>query len=1319
MQASQRIRSSQGLGWVCLLVGTLALGVMGGSSAAAETITWTNLAGGSWNTATNWNPNDVPNEAGEEALVPSGSTYTITLNTSPTLDAVSVNNTATTLNLGGNALSLLLPRGLTNTGIIVANSGTSTINGSISNEALARIFTMNNTNLAITGPTFTNNGGVTINSNSGTSTSQLQCNASISLEGSGTLYLQTAGQTNDAEIRTAAGYTLTQAATHTIAGSGGILADFINYGTVRADVPTLVLLLDAKPETNHGTMRALGGGILEVGAMTLTQGAAGRLEGDAGTVRLLNSSTVSGGTLTSSNGGKVTTVSGAATLRDVTNEGVLEIAPGTLNLAGTLLTDDGTITLNPAGLTTNAIVAFTENVTLDGSGTCVMNAVSATNDAIIQSAAGMTGTHGAGHTIRGSGEISAQLDNEGLISAEVASIPLVLITNPKTNSGTLRATSGGTLQISGCTVTQDPGGTILADNGTVSPMSGATLVGGTLATANGGTFLVPAATVTLRDLTNQGQFGIKDFCTTQLDGSFLTNDGTITVNSNVGTGNAFLKAVANVALQGSGAVVLLTAGNTNDAEITAADGVTLTQAASHTIRGSGQIHAPLVNEGLISADQAGKTLELTTSPKTNRGELRAENGGRMQVQSIAVTQEDAGRIMADNGVVVLSDAWVIGGPLMTANGGSVRCELGSAHLQDVANLGTFEVAGNYNVYVHGSTQVNDGVFHLNYDGSTLNSQLRFEEDATLTGAGEVRLNARTSVNDAVLATLGEARLLVLDDQTIRGSGQLAARMENHGTILADSPPITLDCMGDTLENHGVMRAENGATLRAYSGVLYNGSQLVAVDSSQIAAFPGELINRGNVLVSEESSLNLGSGGLLTNESMIYIGAAGHLGQTEGILRNTIHGTVRVEAGGAALIDYGEYYNVGLTEVQAGGSYWSDRVAASGQFSGTTFTGGTWQVADGGTMRLIGVNVQTLDAGVVLIGANAMIYSDNGTTNALANLQRITRGGHLDVRNGRNFATPGALAVNLGGLTVGAGCAFTVNGQFTQTGNGEFEMGRTCVNGTLTSTAATLDIQGGALEGSGTITNNVQSNGWVRPGTSAGTLTITGNYAQAEAGTFYVELGGTAPGQSDRLQVNGQATLAGRLVVMSIPGYVPQIGDHFTILNCGSRSGEFTVETGSPGIGLVYQTDYYADRVEIEILGDPSYVPEPELTDDDTTPPSGDPSTQPTVPGNEPSTNDPSAMPTAIRLQARASGIGAVMLELALPEAAQVELRLFDFNGRFVANLQQGLETAGTHTYRWTGSESGARLASGIYFASARISTGERVTVRQARVLLVR
>ena len=97
--------------------------------------------------------------------------------------------------------------------------------------------------------------------------------------------------------------------------------------------------------------------------------------------------------------------------------------------------------------------------------------------------------------------------------------------------------------------------------------------------------------------------------------------------------------------------------------------------------------------------------------------------------------------------------------------------------------------------------------------------------------------------------------------------------------------------------------------------------------------------------------------------------------------------------------------------------------------------------------------------------------------------------------------------------------------FTQT------TGQTILNGGALATSSTLNIQGGTLKGSGTVTGGVSNGGTVAPGLSPGILNVVGNYSQTAAGKLAIELNGTTVGtQYDQLNVTGTVALAGTLAI---------------------------------------------------------------------------------------------------------------------------------------------------------------------------------------------
>lgn len=76
-------------------------------SAKAAIVTWTNTSSANWNTAANWNPNQVPS-AGDIAVITNAGTYTVTLNTDPTLAGLIVGGSSGTQSVAtaGNTLTL-------------------------------------------------------------------------------------------------------------------------------------------------------------------------------------------------------------------------------------------------------------------------------------------------------------------------------------------------------------------------------------------------------------------------------------------------------------------------------------------------------------------------------------------------------------------------------------------------------------------------------------------------------------------------------------------------------------------------------------------------------------------------------------------------------------------------------------------------------------------------------------------------------------------------------------------------------------------------------------------------------------------------------------------------------------------------------------------------------------------------------------------------------------------------------------------------------------------------------------------------------------
>ena len=105
---------------------------------------------------------------------------------------------------------------------------------------------------------------------------------------------------------------------------------------------------------------------------------------------------------------------------------------------------------------------------------------------------------------------------------------------------------------------------------------------------------------------------------------------------------------------------------------------------------------------------------------------------------------------------------------------------------------------------------------------------------------------------------------------------------------------------------------------------------------------------------------------------------------------------------------------------------------------------------------------------------------------------------------------------------------------------------------------------------------------MQPGDAPGTLNIVGNYIQT--GAFNLDLGGTAAGTFDLLNVTGFANIiGGTLNVTLVNGFFPVANDTFTFLTSGgARTGMFSTVNGlNIGGGLEFVVVYNPNSVEIE------------------------------------------------------------------------------------------------------------------------------------------
>ncbi|RLD09311.1 MAG: hypothetical protein DRI44_08800, partial [Chlamydiae bacterium] len=126
---------------------------------------------------------------------------------------------------------------------------------------------------------------------------------------------------------------------------------------------------------------------------------------------------------------------------------------------------------------------------------------------------------------------------------------------------------------------------------------------------------------------------------------------------------------------------------------------------------------------------------------------------------------------------------------------------------------------------------------------------------------------------------------------------------------------------------------------------------------------------------------------------------------------------------------------------------------------------------------------------------------------------------------------------------------------------------------------------------GTLQGNVENTyGQINPGSSAGILTIDGNFEQKTDGEINIELGGTVLSDYDRLVVTGVSTLAGTLNVTAISGYTPVNGDTYQIFSWGGGTAGTFDDVNLPALstGLEWSTNLLYSAGELHVIPEPCF-----------------------------------------------------------------------------------------------------------------------------------
>jgi hypothetical protein len=927
--------------------------------------------------------------------------------------------------------------------IFFPNDGsTNTLNGVTSNATL-NILDADTVNVV---GNLTDNATINVNSNVAAAASVLNFNGG-SLLGSGTVTLDYVAGESQLDG------TLTQASTHTIAGLGEINAVLTNSGIVNANVAGQTMYLLGGNKFNSATFEATNTATLSISGITINQTAAGQIEangvsGNASVVQVSNS-TLSGGTLSSSAGGYFLFPNDGTTsnLNSINNQATLDMLDASNIDVNGNLANSGTIIVN--GNTSSAIAALTFNGgTVSGPGTIILNYVGgyAQLDGTL--------TQSSGHTIQGFGQINANLTNNGLVNANNAGGNYLEIDGAsQVNTATIEATNGGLLILDSGGSVNNAGGKIVANGGNVDLENGTTISGGTL-TATAPSFF---------DVVNNGSSGyaasfdgftiaggttiiLPDGSNLNVTSAQLTNNGTIVVNSNQSSAASVVNFNGGT-LAGTGNITL------DYSNPYAQISGVLTQAATHTIQGWGQINAALTNLGLVDANVNGQTLYLTGNNMNNSATFEATNGGTLDIDGITVNQTATAQIAAVGspapaGLVTLFNATISGG-ILNSPAGSYFVAAGIDTLASLTNNATVLIPDGDTLNVNG-TLTDNGAIVVNSNQQSAAAVINFN-GANLTGTGAVILQYYNPYAQL------SGTLTQFASHTIEGFGVINAALTNLGLVNANATGQILYLTGNNMNNSATFESTNGGTLNIYGNTVNQSptAQISAGGTSGTASYvtlTDATISGGILNSSPASSYFLANGtdtlASLTNNATILIPDADNVNVTGNLIDNGVIVINSNEASAVATLNFsgGTLSGNGIDVLQYVGGYaqingtltqaTSHTIEGFGEInaaltnlglvnanangqtlylSGNMSNTGTFEATNGGTLSIAGITVSQGAAGQIVAGSASAISVSGGAIISGGILSGISNGSYNQSSGTATFnQITGAAALNISG-----------------------------------------------------------------------------------------------------------------------------------------------------------------------------------------------------------------------------------------------------------------------------------------------------------------
>jgi len=1026
-----------------------------------------------------------------------------------------------TLNVSGTTI---------NTGTInLEGGGAATFTGSVTNSGTFQTgFSGGNNTVTVTG-TFTNNSGamlevdgsgdvLNVNAFTNNGTFTLGSGAAFTITGGGSGVTSIAAGTTyniGGTFNVKNGSTTTSALaklnnisgtldlengqTTTITPTGGTLT-IASGGTLELSdaISSNTTLTITGNLTNSGSMRTgFSGGSNTVnvsGTFTNTAGNTVTMysSGDALNVNALSNSGVlyignaadSGATLTITGGGLgVTDVVAGSTINLYGNLNVVNSGKTTSGL-GNLNSVEGTLTIQNGQ--TTAVTPTSGTLTIASGGSLQISDLAASNTTLSitgnlnNSGVITTGFSGGTNTVTVSGTFTNNSSGNVILysSTDVMNVKalsnsgILQVGNAVGSGATFNITGGGqgvTDIVSGSTIELYGNFNVINSGKSTSALANLTTVagnlllindqttsvtpsGGTLTIAVGGQVELSNAASSTTTLSITGNVNNSGSLTTGFAGgtNTVTVSGTFTNNS-----GGLLELYAGNGGSGTDLVSIATLSNSGTVEL-AGSGATLDITGTGTLTNNGTIDLVL---GTVKFSASSATL-------SGSGTVMLGNSAGTDTGTIQVGSSDAGTL-TNNGNTITGYGNLGNGTLTLVNKGTIdangSASLGSLTVQPgsgaMANSGTIEATNQGTLILEGTYNNTGGTIEaLGESGGTVNATVELTGGTTVNGG---TLNTTTvGSNSGIIEGTGAV--------TLNGVTNLGTYAVNAGTT------TTLE---GTITNSGSITL-TGSTLSIANNVSLNGKGTVVLSNSSsnliTGATSGLTLTNANTIEGSGTISNLG----IVNTGTISAD------QSTALL--VLPSSAGINNQGTLSVSTGDTMEVGTS---AGGALLN--------FSGTTLTGGTYNISGILEFGKSGTSVVTDAANISLTGSAAEI-EDFAGQNVLTDLATITSAGSFTLSSGANFTTVGNFTDN-GKLTVNSGSKFVVTGSLTNYNSSTDTLtgGTYTVGGKLNFAGANIitDAANITLDGSGEIVDSSNSkNGLANLATisSAGSFTLGKN-----------------------------------------------------------------------------------------------------------------------------------------------------------------------------------------------------------------------------------